>query len=129
MIKTTITDRDPTTGRLVAIPPDLRDRVADAAKQLTVDLWDLGEPFGLRAEWRYEATAPGVLDVLLELTSRTGAGMSARYPAADFSKPEEFQRQMRLTRRQFARMLSDTPARVTVGHPVGAESPESPVEA
>ena len=42
MIKTTITDRDPTTGRLVAIPPDLRDRVADAAKQLTVDLWDLG---------------------------------------------------------------------------------------
>ncbi len=129
MIKTTITDRDPTTGRLVAIPPDLRDRVADAAKQLTVDLWDLGEPFGLRAEWRYEATAPGVLDVLLELTSRTGAGMSARYPAADFFRPDEFRRQMQATMRQLGRVLSDIPTRPATGHPNGVAQLEAPVEA
>ena len=67
--------------------------------------------------------------MLLKLTSRTGAGMSARYPSAVFFNPDEYQRQMRATRWQFVRMLSDTPTHTTVSHPVGAEPLESPVEA
>ena len=129
MIQTTITDRDPANGRLVAIPPDLRDRVAEAAKQLTVDLWDLGEPFGLRADWRYEAIAPGAIDIVLELTSRNGAGMSARYSSSDFLRPDEFRRKMQATMRQLGRVLSDTFSRPAAGHQNGADHVEAPVEA
>lgn len=106
MIHTKIWDRDRETGLPVVIAPDLRDRIEEASKFVEGELTDLAGHFDISVGWRFETTTPGVVDVLLDITTRGGGVTSARHPSAVFFDTPELHRRLRRTLWHFSQILS-----------------------
>jgi hypothetical protein len=95
MLRTIIQTREEGTGKELAVPGDLREKVERAAEILAAMLGKIGEQFDIEARWWFDSEPGPTPAVMLSLSS-SGRAISSEIPTDDLRDDDSISRRLRI---------------------------------